>query len=449
MRAFFETEHIREMLRHKEYDSIALILKDYHPVDIAEIINELSDDEKVQLFKTLEFTQAVEVLEELDTYDKYILLSNINISYAVKLISEMSTDEVADFFGELDNEKKVKFLSLLKKQTQIDIKEILAYDKDSAGGRMTTEFIAFPKDMKAGEVIDKLGELSVDAETIYYVYVVDSDNKLVGVVSLRDLILAPADTAIEEFMWVDVKKVLVTEDQEEVAKLMKKYGLLALPVVDDDNELLGIVTVDDVFTVVEEEATEDMLKFAGSTELETPEILKTSLWFRTKRRLPWILIAVVGEIISGSVINNFSHALQAVVALSFFIPVLMDMGGNVGTQSAAIAIRGLATGEIKPSMLWKNIAREAMVGLILGVSNGIIIAIVAYLWKGNATLGIVVGIAMTINLVLAAVLGSFIPLLWHKLGRDPAVASGPLITTILDILCIFIYFSTAVKFLTI
>ena len=308
---------------------------------------------------------------------------------------------------------------------------------------MTTEYIAFSKNLKAKEALDKLADLALDAETIYYIFAVDSEGKLVGVISLRDLILAPEQTPIKDFMQTDVKKVNVLQDQEEVARLIKRYGFLALPVVDDDNVLLGIVTVDDAMMVVEEETTEDILKFSGSDFDEKNDIGQVSPWARAKRRLPWILIAVVGEILSGRVINDFSAALQTIVALSFFIPVLMDMGGNVGTQSAAIIVRSLATGELKTLSIVKNVLREAAVGLILGIINGTLVIAITFVWQGEVLLGLVVGTAMTFNLTLAAMLGTFIPLLWHKLGHDPAVASGPLVTTILDILGLFVYFSTA------
>lgn len=228
-----------------------------------------------------------------------------------------------------------------------------------------------------------------------------------------------------------------------MAKLIQKYGLLALPVVDDDNVLLGIVTVDDAMIVVEEETTEDILKLAGSNVDESIDLGQVSIWARAKRRLPWILIAIAGEIVSGRVINDFSAALQTIVTLSLFIPVIMDMGGNVGTQSAAIMVRGLATGELESLSIAKNVLREAAVGIILGLLNGILVAAITYLWQGQVLLGLVVGIAMAFNLTLAAMLGTFFPLLWYKLGQDPAVASGPLVTTFLDILGLLVYFSTA------
>ena len=291
-------------------------------MDIAQLMEELSENESINLFSALEFDTALQVLEEIDSRKKYLILTSVEYNYARKLIQEMSADEVADLLGDLKEEEKRQILSLLEETEQTDLIDLLSYERNTAGGRMTTEYIAFPKELKAKDALNRLAELAIDAETIYYVYGVDSQGRLVGVVSLRDLILAPEDTCIKDFMQTDVKKVNALQEQEEVAKLIQKYGLLALPVVDDDNVLLGIVTVDDAMIVVEEETTEDILKLAGSNVDESIDLGQVSIWARAKRRLPWILIAIAGEIVSGRVINDFSAALQTIVTLSLFIPVL-------------------------------------------------------------------------------------------------------------------------------
>ncbi|TYP56701.1 magnesium transporter [Thermosediminibacter litoriperuensis] len=437
----FHADEIRQLIKKGNFVELTELLKDSHPVDIAELFNELDPQEYLCVFKRLEFSTARDVLEELDPEKITFILTNIKLQYAALLIREMSSDDVADYLGMLPENIRQNFLYLLKNQDQKDIRTLLSYPETSAGGRMTTDFIAFPKDMKAEEALNKLAELAPDAEMIYYVYVVDHKGKLLGVVSLRDLVLSAPHTPLGGIMNTDVKKVLASQDQEEVTRLMEKYGFLALPVVDEEGVLLGIVTVDDVMDVVEEEATEDILKMVGTEEEIDPE--RSSPWYRARRRLPWILVALFGEIISGNVIKNFSEALQALVALSFFIPLLMDMGGNVGTQSAAIVVRGLATGEVNPEALWKNLLRETGVGVVLGLINGAMVAVIAYIWQGMPALGLVVGISMVLNLTIAALLGTFIPLMWNKLGRDPAVTSGPFVTTLLDIIGLFVYFSTA------
>ncbi|KXG78581.1 Magnesium transporter MgtE [Fervidicola ferrireducens] len=435
------SNEIKQLLKEGNFIKAAEFLKDSHPVDIAELFSDLEPRECLELFKKLEFGTARDVLEELEPEKVTFILTHIAPEEAALLLKEMSTDDVADYLGMLPESARQKFLHIMHQQEQNEIRSLLLYDENTAGGRMTTEFIAFPKDMKAKEALDKLAEIAPDAEMIYYVYVVDDGGKLLGVLSLRDLVLSEPDTPLSEIMYTDVKKVFATQDQEEVIRLMAKYGFLALPVVDENNILLGIVTFDDVMDAAQEEATEDILKMAGASEEIAPE--KSSPLFRASRRLPWILVALFGEIVSGNVIKNFSETLQAVVALSFFIPLLMDMGGNVGTQSAAIVVRGLATGQIEPLLIWKNVLRESGVGAILGLVNGAIVAAIAYLWQGAPALGLVIGLSMALNLTIAAFLGTFIPLMWNRLGRDPAVTSGPFVTTLLDVIGLLVYFSTA------
>jgi magnesium transporter len=442
MKKTLDLMYIKNTISKGDINALQRMLSDCHPVDIADILVDLSPDMSLKLFNMLNIDIASEVLAEIDSQKRYFFLTGIKPLHAAMLLGKLPFDDITDLLSNLDKELQDKILSLLKIRDKTDLKKLLQYDRNTAGGLMTTEYIAFQEQMKAGDVLNKLGELAPDAETIYYVYVVDDQNRLVGVVSLRDLILAPTDTQIGGFMKTDVKKVEASLDQEKVAKYIQKYGLLALPVIDESGILLGIITVDDVMEVIEEEVTEDILKFSGSDEKPISNGIST--WLRAKRRLPWILIAVFGQIISGNMINNFSHAIQTFVALSFFIPVLMGMGGNVGTQSAAIVVRWLATGEISNYSIVKNIFREAAIGIILGCVNGILIAATAYILERNMIIAMVVGIAMIFNLVFAAVLGTFMPLLWYKLGRDPAVASGPLVTTLLDITGLFIYFSAAV-----
>ena len=439
----FDVATIRRLLAKNESDYLQELIKSHPPVDLAEIYEELSPVESLRLFMLFDFEMALDVLEEVGSEQKLYILVNIDPAYASKLVSEVPTDVLAEFLRDLSEDDKKVVFSLMEKQDEKDLRGLLTYREDTAGGLMTTEYIALSIDITAEEALNKLGEAAPDAETIYYVFAVDEANRLMGGVSLRDLIVASPDTFIKDIMKTDVKSINVAAHRQEAAKLISRYGFLALPVVDDYGTLLGIVTVDDALTVMEEEGTEDIYKLAGSDYDENIVLGRSTPWQRAKRRLPWIMIAVVGEIFSGRVINNFSAALETLVTLSFFIPVLMDMGGNVGTQSAAIVVRALAIGEMKSISLTKNVLRELAVGIVLGIANGVIVAIVAYLWKGNILLGITVGLTMIFNLALAAALGAFIPLLWHRIGYDPAVASGPLVTTILDILGLFTYFSVA------
>lgn len=440
---------LREVMRfikEKNKDDLVEYLEELHPTDIAEMLEILPEENIKYVFNSLVPEKAVQVLEELEYDLRLYFFNNLPYNYMIKLLKEMPSDEMADFLRELPDELAERLLGMLVVEERAEIEDLLKYDESTAGGLMTTEYVAFHLDTSIKKVLDKLPDMAPDAETIYYIYVVDNDNKIKGVVSLRDLILAEPELPLKEVMFDDVKKIEVEMDQEEVAKAFEKYGLLGMPVVDHDNTLLGIITVDDVFDVIEEEATEDILKLAGADfQIDVEE---TSAWFRAYRRLPWLLIALLGQIFSGRVISGFSETLEAVIALSFFIPVLMDMGGNVGTQSSAIIVRGLATDKIDINKnIRENIARESIVGLLLGAVSGIASALIAYIWQGIPMLGFVVGISMTITLTAAAVLGAFVPLTLNKIGKDPAVSSGPFVTMVLDIVGLLIYFGSASLFI--
>lgn len=437
-----DLSQITQLLENNNKTHLKGYIYELHPADIAEIITNLEEEEyKISLFKLLHPQQAIEVMEELDYDQRLYILSNIKPQYAAYLLREMAADEVADFIGDLPPNSTGVWLDNLEKETREEIKKLLKYPPETAGGIMTTEYVAFFSELKIKDVMEKLPELAPTAETIYYIYVIDDKNTLVGVVSLRDLILADPDSTLKEIMSTDVKKVYVDTDQEEVVMLMDKYGFLGLPVVDNKDRLLGIVTVDDAMDVLTEETSEDIYKLAGHTEYDDTE--KMTTWRRAYKRLPWLLVALFGEMISGKVIHRYSDALEAIVALAFFVPILMDMGGNVGTQSSAIMVRGIATGQINPYKILQNIAREGLVGIILGIICGAVVAIVATIWQGVPEIGLVVGISMALSLVIAAVMGSLTPLVLNRLGKDPAVASGPFVTTSLDIVGLFIYFSSA------
>ncbi|HHT71179.1 MAG TPA: magnesium transporter [Firmicutes bacterium] len=439
---------LREVMRLIEDDNTDILvdyLEELHPTDIANLFKDLPEGNREFIFNCLVSEKAVQVLEELEHDLRLYFLNNVPRNYMTRLLKEMSSDEIADFSRELPDELAERLLGMLAVGERSEIENLLEYDKSTAGGLMTTEYVAFHLDTSIKKVLDKLPDVAPDAETIYYIYVVDNENKIKGVISLRDLILAEPNLPLKEVMLTDVIRIDAGMDQEEVAKVFEKYGLLGMPVVDHDNTLLGIITVDDVFDIIEEEATEDILKLAGAdVQLDVED---KSAWYRAYRRLPWLLIALVGQIFSGKVVSGFSETLEAVIALSFFIPVLMDMGGNVGTQSSAIIVRGLATDNIDTQKsIRDDIARESAVGLLLGAVSGIATALIAYVWQGIPMLGLVVGLSMTLTLTVAAALGAFVPLALNKIGKDPAVSSGPFVTTVLDVVGLLIYFGSASLF---
>jgi magnesium transporter len=306
---------------------------------------------------------------------------------------------------------------------------------------MNNEFVSLPEDLTAEEAINKIRELSPEAEMVYYIYIVDNRGKLIGVISLRDLIMANPKAKISEFMEEDVVSVLDTEDQETAARIIADYDFLAIPVIDRKGTLLGIITVDDIIDIMREEVTEDIHKMVGSSEVYEDKLIKASPLTRAKARLPWLFVCMLGEIFSGSVIKFHSETLQAVVAMAFFIPIIMAMGGNVGAQSSTIAVRGLATGQLRIDELWYNIWTETKVGFLIGIITGIIIALVALVWQDNYVLGLVIGLSLCLTMITAATVGTLLPLIFTKIKIDPAISAGPFITTIVDVGSLLIYFS--------
>ncbi|CAH2214098.1 magnesium transporter [Tepidibacter aestuarii] len=420
-------------------------IEELHPRDISEILVDLQEEKKIKLFEILPLEVAAKVLDDLDSDLFTTILSKISIDHKKRILDLMSQDDMVDILSDLSEEKRHEIINLLDNELAQDIKELLVYDEDSAGGIMTTDFVVLSKDITCYEAIEYLRENAPDAETIYYVYVVDKNDKLVGVISLRELIVSKPNTIIEDIMSEKVIDVNVNDDQEEVANIVSKYDLLAIPVTDINGKIRGIITVDDIIDVIQEEATEDIYKFAGTSEAES-EYLEDIKFFpkvisAVKARLPWLLITLIGGTLSARILGKYESTIQAYAAVSFFMPLLTGMGGNVGTQSSTLTVRGLATGHIDQKNAVKTISQEMSIGLSVGLICSLIICVVAYLWIGDFKLGVVVGIAMAANMLTAATIGTLVPIVFKRLGVDPAVASAPFISTTLDITGLTIYFT--------
>ena len=345
----------------------------------------------------------------------------------------MPFDDAADLLSELPDQDQNRYLDLLELDDQQDVRELMNYPEDSAGGLMTTEYVAIREDITAARAIEELRQIAPDAETVYYVYVINTENKLVGVISLRELIIATPSAIIKDILRSNVISVPVDMDQEEVAHIVSKYNFLAVPVVDHEGALLGIITVDDVIDVIHEEASEDLYRLAGTTdeEAETEEPFGARIITSLRSRLPWLLITLLGGLISGQVLNTFSDKISAVVALSFFIPLLTGMGGNVGTQSSTVTVRAIAMGKVSSKNVFSVILREAILGLSMGTVLGLLVGIIASLWLGMPMLGICVGLALLSNVFTAATVGTLVPIIFRKIGIDLAVASAPFISCLL------------------
>ena len=432
----------RLLRRHAETNLIKLINKT-HPADLAIVFRYFNEDEQVQVFDLMqENDHTLEFLVELDDTIIEKLLNIENPDRIVNLIQNASTNDQSYILGTLDQSQAKSVIDLLEKEEQEEIEEIMGYPEDSAGAMMATDVFTLFQDTTCGEALKTLQDQK-DAEMVFYLYITNEDDSLVGVASLRALATTPPNTFLKDLMVRRVHSVRPETDQEDVAQIVAQYNFLAVPVVDSDNRLLGIVTVDDVVDVIREEATEDFLQMAGVGK--DREILLKSSWENAKVRLPWLFASWIGGVVAAYVIGSYEYMLENIIALAAFIPVIIGMGGNIGTQSSTIIVRGMATGRIEIGNELMVLVKELKVGLILGMLYGVLLGLFANLKfiDTDPMLGLVVGLSIACSMLIAVTVGSFTPLILRKLDVDPAIATGPFVTTSIDILGVLFYFAIA------
>ncbi|MFZ3577928.1 magnesium transporter [Virgibacillus sp. DJP39] len=415
-----------------------------HPYDQAQFFLEQEEEARLLIYRYLSPEEISEIMENIEIEDIEPFFTEMDPQFAAMVFEELSTDDAVDILNELSKDKVASFLTIMEKEASNEIKQLLHYEEKTAGSIMTTEFIAIFQNQTVKDTMAQLKKDGPDAETIYYLYVVDADKRLVGVLSLRDLIISEEETLIEDIMSEKIVSVSVAKDQEEVAQMMRDYDFLAVPVVDFQDHLLGIITVDDILDVMEEEASDDYSKFAAIANVDRPD---ESAWISAKNRLPWLIILLFLGMLTANLIGRFEATLNEVAMLAIFIPLIAGMAGNTGTQALAVAVRGLATGDYGKQGKTKLIIREAATGLINGTVCGVVITAVIFLWKGDIFLGLLVGISIMATLVVATLAGSLVPIIMDRFNIDPAVASGPFITTINDIISILIYLGMATAFM--
>ncbi len=448
---FYERfETVVDFLERNEDLELNEYIEELHPADVAEILLELDDVKQVKFFSIFSWEQASRVLEEVDSDTFIELLGIFKREQKILILDQMAQDDIVDLVAELSEEKRKEIISLLDLEDAKDVRELLIYDEDTAGGIMTKEYITVRKDISIYQAIEDLREKSNEAETIYYVYVVDKDERLVGVLSLRELIVSKPNNIIDEIMHEQVISVNLETDQEDVARLVSKYDLLAIPVVDDNNKIMGIITVDDIIDVIEEEATEDIYKFAGTSEIEDIEEdnILTRIFNSVRSRLPWLIVTLFGGLLSARIIGGFQAVIDKNATLALFMPLLAGMGGNVGTQSSTLTVRGIAVGHIHGKEVGRTLFQEICVGFLVGLCCSIIAAVVSLFIQSQIALSFIIGIAMWANMITAATIGTLVPLIFKKIGVDPAVASAPFITTTIDITGLSIYFTLTSILLT-
>lgn len=439
---------IKYALKIGNMQELSVILGHVPAVDLVEDWDEFSPDEQLILFKVLDFDKKLEVFERLPFEQQKEVMDGITSNRLAEILNEMASDERADLFEHLPEEEVQKLFSLMKEKEVEDVKDLMEYEENTAGGVMTTEFVALLPQMTAREGLIKLQESvnSKEVRNIYALYQVDDEERVTGGISLQRLIAARPEHKIQDLAKpVDNIIINVNVDQEEVARLFTHYDLLAAPVVDNQGKLLGIITIDDIVDVIHQEATEDIAKMAGT---ESEELMSKSVFKIFKIRWPWLFVSWVGGLIALAVIGAFKETLMRAVAVAAFIPVIMGMGGNIGVQSSIIVIRGLALGTIDLNKVWHTVLKEIKVGLALGLSYGALLGIVAH-YRYSATdtelglIGIVAGGGICLSMTMAATLGVLLPVVFKKLNIDPAVAAGPIVTTSIDVIGLSVYFMLA------
>ncbi len=442
---------VLESLKSEDKKKVNELITDSHIADTAKIFEELDHECKDLLFRYLDDEHAAYVLAELSSEAFFEYYNPLSIKRKVAILEYISDDDIADILGEAPEELKNRLINLLDEDEAREVTELLGYDIDTAGGIMTKDFLSLEANMTINQAMEYLREYAPDAETVYYLYVTDKDNKLVGIVSLRQIIIAKPNQKISDIMNENVIYARADTDQEEVANMVRDYDFLILPVVDSEDVLIGIVTVDDVVDIMEEEATEDILKFAGTSEYDFEmydDTIVESVFYSVKSRLPWLIITIFGGVLSSLVVARFQYVLSIDTAIALFMPLLAGMGGNVGTQSSTITVRTLALKDLRGKDVIRLLFQEILVGLNVGVICALIIALVTISIHGGVYLSIVVAVAMFANIATAAIIGTAVPLIFKRVGVDPAVASAPFITTTVDISGLFIYFSLVIMFLS-
>ena len=412
------------------------------PVDIAEAIEGLPQDSQLIAFRLLSKGEAIEVYEYLSTDVQQSLIQEFKRQEVLDVVDKMSPDDRARMFDELPAKVVRDLIRQLSPKERQATAILLGYGEDTAGRIMTPEYISLKENLTISQTLEWIRNLANASEVVYYLYITDKSRRLTGIVSLRDLVIAAPDTTLAEIMIRDVVFVHTDTDREEVARTIQRYDIVALPIVDSEERLVGVVTVDDVIDIIEQEATEDIYALGG-VQSDGDNYFQTNLLTVARRRVVWLFVLLLTNTVTGAIISSQEALLKEVVILAAFIPLLTGTGGNVGAQSSTVVIRGLNTDEIKNMGAGKVIFREATAGILLGLILGSVATVWAYLLQGNLEVAISVGISLIAIALLASVAGSALPFMFRSIGLDPALMSAPFITTAVDVLGVLIYFYIA------
>lgn len=441
------TETIKVLLDDKKFSTLRDILITMKPFDIAAVFENLQDEKMPILFRILPKELAAETFVEMDDETQEFLIHGFSDSELKEVVDELFVDDAVDLIEEMPANVVKRILRQADKDMRKQINELLKYPEDSAGSIMTTEFIVLRPDMTAEMAIKRIRRTGVDKETIYTCYVTDANNKLIGITTVKDLLLAEDDELVKSIMEENVISVTTLADQEQVAQMFSNYNFLALPVVDNENRLVGIVTIDDAIDVIQEEATEDIEKMAAVLPSDKP-YMKTSVFGLYKKRAPWLLILMLSATFTSAIISSFEAVLANVLILSSFIPMITGSGGNAGSQALVSVIRALSLGEIHFRsiflVLWKEFRVSILCGITLAAANFVKLLLFDLNGQENAfMIALVISLTLVGTIIMAKLVGSSLPLLASKVGFDPAVMANPLISTVCDSLSLLIYFGVA------
>ncbi|MBR3889537.1 magnesium transporter [bacterium] len=444
-------ERIRELIDDENITQLKETLAGFHAADLVDIFEELNAQERLACFKQIDEELAADTLEYLQPQLQVELLSEIDEELASRLIVRMPHDEIVDILDNMEDDESEVYLDKLPLKLSSELRELMTYNEESAGGIMNPAVLTVNSESNVKDVLDTIRlKAEEDNMELYYVYVIDKQKHLLGVVSLRKLLTSSIRAKVTEIMIKDIVKLHVDDRQDHIAEEFMKYQFNALPVVDLYNRLKGIVTWDDVQDIVEEETTEEIYTSSGiATELveDEDDILTGNIFNAVKARTPWLFITLIGEFIAVNVAHHFDHTFEMLPVIAVFMPLLMGLGGNIGIQSITLMVRGLSTGQITLKTAFHHILRETGIGLVIGLLFGVLVTLATWGWQHSVELGIVIGLSMIINMMCATLIGTLTPFVLKKLKIDPAIASGPVIATTIDVVGLFIYFSLATAYL--
>ena len=442
-----DRDYLQELLDKKEYLTLRQTFGEMYPADIAAIMDDMENPDSLKMFRILPKSMAVDVFAELEVDDQQYIITSLSDTEATNIIDNLMADDATDLLEEMPANLVKKILANAKPETRKSINHLLRYPEDSAGSIMTVEFVDLRENMTVSQAIDRVRKKGPDSETTNLCYVVDNQRVLKGIVALRYLLMKQADDVIGSFMNENVISVNTHTDQEEVAEMFRKYGFIAMPVVDNEDRMVGIITIDDVIDIQVEEATEDIEKMAAILPTDKP-YFKVGILETYKTRMPWLLLLMISATFTGAIITHFNDALSSYITLTSYIPMLMDTGGNAGSQASVSIIRGISLGEVEfkelGSALWKEIRVAFLCGVTLSAANFVKLLVLDRL---ALPVALVICLTLVIVVLIAKLVGCTLPLLAERIGFDPAVMASPLITTIVDAISLMVYFTLATNLL--